>query len=370
VSDLKILHVVGARPNFMKIAPILRAMKNDPFFQSVLVHTNQHYDVNMSDVFFRDLGIPEPDVHLNVGSGTHAVQTAEIMKRFEDVLQKKRPDVVLVVGDVNSTLACSITASKLCIPVAHVEAGLRSNDRSMPEEINRLVTDVIAEYLFTTEKSGTENLLKEGKPQNQIFFVGHVMIDSLVYAAETIAKSEALTRWNVKPQEYIIVTLHRPSNVDQPETLEKIFNVFDEIRKDLKIIFPIHPRTINRIKSLGFEDRINGMNNLIFTEPLGYIDFLKLMKHAKFVLTDSGGLQEETTYLRIPCLTMRANTERPVTVEVGTNTLVGLDEGKILSCFAAIMNGTYKSGRIPELWDGRAAERIAECLKKSFMQVA
>ncbi len=356
---MKIICVVGARPNFMKMAPILRAFKKYPALQPVLVHTNQHYDAKMSDVFFKELGIPEPDIHLNAGSGTHAVQTADIMIRFEKVLMDEKPDLIIVVGDVNSTLACSVAASKLHIPVAHVEAGLRSHDRTMPEEINRLVTDTLSDYLFTTEPSGKENLIKEGKSEKQIFFTGNVMIDSLVYTMPQIVRSPVLKNYSVKLGQYVLVTLHRPSNVDQPESFDRILSIFESITQTIPILFPIHPRTRKNLETFGFQSRIEKMKDLILTDPIGYIDFLNLMKNSKCVLSDSGGLQEESTYLQIPCLTMRENTERPVTITVGTNTLVGSDPKFILDHFEKIMNGTYKQGAVPELWDGHAAERIA-----------
>lgn len=348
----------------MKMAPILRAFRKYGHLQPLLVHTNQHYDAKMSDVFFRELGIPEPDIHLNAGSGTHAVQTAEIMTRFEKALMDEKPGLVIVVGDVNSTLACSVASAKLHIPVAHVEAGLRSNDRAMPEEINRLVTDTLSDYLFTTEPSGNENLIREGKKDNQIFFTGNVMIDSLVYAMPQIEQSAILRQFPVQPGHYVLVTLHRPSNVDDENSLDRILSIFETVTKTTPILFPIHPRTRKNIERFGFQTRVDSMKDLILTDPIGYIDFLNLMKNAKCVLSDSGGLQEESTYLRIPCLTMRENTERPVTMTVGTNTLVGSDPAVILEHFEKIMNGTYKKGAIPELWDGHAAERIAEIIAR------
>ena len=359
---MKIISVVGARPNFMKIAPILRELKKYPTFQSLLVHTGQHYDAKMSDVFFSDLQIPEPDIFLNVGSGSHARQTAEVMTRFEDVLNKEKPDLVIVVGDVNSTLACSVTAAKMNVKVAHVEAGLRSFDKTMPEEINRLVTDALSDYLFTTEKSGNEHLVQEGKKPEQIFFTGNVMIDSLVFSQDRIRVSNIVSQLQLDPQPYIVVTLHRPSNVDNPESLEKVICILDELQKQVQVVFPIHPRSLKMIEQFGYKSKIGSMRQLKLTEPIGYIDFLSLMSRAKAVVSDSGGLQEESTYLGIPCLTMRENTERPVTIDVGTNTLVGLDEKKISDCMGSIMNGAYKKGTKPELWDGKAAERIVATL--------
>lgn len=356
--------MVGARPNFMKVAPILRELKKYPACQSILVHTGQHYDAKMSDVFFRDLQIPEPDIFLNVGSGSHAKQTADIMTGFEQVLLKENPDLVIVVGDVNSTLACSVTASKMHVKVAHVEAGLRSFDRKMPEEINRLVTDALSDYLFTTEKSGDENLLKEGKKPEQIFFTGNVMIDSLVFSRKRMQESVIVSRLNLIPQSYVVVTLHRPSNVDNPDSLEKVLRILDHLQQKIPVVFPIHPRSLKMIEKFGYLQKVESMRQLKLTEPIGYIDFLSLMSQAKAVVSDSGGLQEESTFLGIPCLTMRENTERPVTIETGTNTLVGLDENKISVCVDSILNGTYKKGRIPELWDGQTAVRIVTILNK------
>ncbi len=361
---MKIICVVGARPNFMKMAPILRAFRKYGHLQPLLVHTNQHYDAKMSDVFFKELGMAEPDIHLNAGSGTHAVQSADIMIRFEKALMDEKPGLVIVVGDVNSTLACSVASAKLHIPVAHVEAGLRSNDRSMPEEINRLVTDTLSDYLFTTESSGNENLIREGKKQNQIFFTGNVMIDTLVYTMPKIDQSSIIKQFPVKSGHYALVTLHRPSNVDQPDSLNRILTVFETITQSLPVLFPIHPRTRKNLDSFGFQSRVEKMKDLILTDPIGYIDFLNLMKNAKCVISDSGGLQEESTFLRVPCLTMRENTERPVTITVGTNTLVGSEPAVILGHFEKIMNGTYKKGDIPELWDGHAAERIADIISR------
>lgn len=362
---LKILNVVGARPNFMKIAPIQRAMSAyDGVFNPVLVHTGQHYDERMSKLFFKDLGLPKPDVYLGVGSGTHAEQTAKIMIEFEKICKEIKPDLVLVVGDVNSTAACSMVASKLWIPIVHVEAGLRSFDRKMPEEINRLVTDVLADYLFTTEKSGTNNLLKEGIDPAKIYFVGNVMIDSLIHFLDKAKKSDILQRENLQPHEYALVTLHRPSNVDNPDNFLKIFKAFEKIQEDIPIIFPIHPRTEKNIKALGLEERVAKLKNLKRIPPAGYLDFLQLQRNCKFVMTDSGGIQEETTFLGIPCLTLRENTERPVTAEMGTSEIVGTDTEKIISCAHKILNGDWKQGQVPPLWDGKAADRIVSVLSK------
>lgn len=361
----RILNVVGARPNFMKIAPIQRAMQQYPReFQPLLVHTGQHYDERMSKLFFEDLQLPQPDIYLGVGSGSHAEQTARIMIDFEKICLERKPDLVLVVGDVNSTVACSLVASKLWIPVAHVEAGLRSYDRKMPEEINRLMTDAVSDYLFVTEQSGIDNLLKEGIDRAKIHFVGNVMIDSLAYFLEKANGSPVLQQFELQPRGYALVTLHRPSNVDEPENFLKIISAFEEIQRHLPIIFPIHPRTEKNIKLFGLEEKVKSLKNLKLLPPVGYLDFMQLTQKCKFVMTDSGGIQEETTYLGIPCITLRENTERPVTVEVGTNEIVGTDTEKIIALGERILAGKWKTGRVPELWDGRAAERIVEVLRK------
>ena len=350
---MKVLNVVGARPNFMKIAPIVEEMKKTPGLNGILVHTGQHYDEGMSDVFFRDLGIPVPDVYLGVGSGTHAEQTARIMVEFEKTCLSEKPDLVLVVGDVNSTMACSIVAAKLRIPVAHVEAGLRSFDRAMPEEINRLVTDALADLLFTTSRDADENLKREGADPAKIHFVGNVMIDTLLKHRQ---KAAAL---NIeKPKQYSLVTLHRPSNVDDPNVLGPILEALDQISKTMPVLFPIHPRTRKRVEDFGLS-----MNGIRTMEPLGYLEFLNLESTATVVLTDSGGLQEETTILGVPCLTLRHNTERPVTIEHGTNIMVGPDKARILEAFRRIMNGDWKPAGPPEFWDGHAAERIVRVIR-------
>ena len=356
----KIFVIAGARPNFMKIAPIVRELKKHPeIFIPKIVHTGQHYDSGMSDVFFKELGIPEPGYHLGVGSGSHAEQTARVMVAFEQVCMEDKPDLILVVGDVNSTLACSIVAKKLCIPVAHVEAGLRSGDMTMPEEINRIVTDAISDYFFVTEPSGMENLRKEGHPEERLFFVGHVMIDNLFFQIEQLQHMDVTTfPTNVLKQrlgEYGVVTLHRPSNVDNPNTLTTIMGALGKITERLPLIFAVHPRTRANLNKFG----IAIPEGLHLTEPLPYMEFLSLWKDAKMVLTDSGGIQEETTALGVPCITLRDNTERPVTISDGTNILVGRDPARIAAAADAIFNGGRRHGfRRPELWDGRAAERI------------
>lgn len=363
---IRIMNVVGARPNFMKIAPIVRAMKKYSNLQNILVHTGQHYDERMSKLFFDDLQMPKPDVYLNVGSASHAVQTAKIMVEFEKVLLKEKPDLVVVVGDVNSTVACSLVAVKMGIKVAHVEAGLRSFDRSMPEEINRLLTDAISDFLFVTEQSGLDNLKKEGIPAEKVHFVGHVMIDSLIHFAEKAKESTIRNELNPDHQDYALVTLHRPSNVDSKENFVNLLNAFEDIEKQIKIVFPIHPRSRKMIDTFGLQDKVAGMKNLQILEPLGYLDFMNLMHNAKFLLTDSGGIQEETTFLGIPCITMRENTERPITVDVGTNILVGSDTELIKKEAKNILDGKAKKGQIPKLWDGKAAERIVKILVDSF----
>ncbi len=352
----KVISVVGARPNYMKVAPIHRAFqKYSDKVQHLICHTGQHYDVNMSKIFFEELELPQPDFYLGVGSGSHAEQTAKIMIEFEKVLLKEKPDLVIVVGDVNSTIACSLVAVKLGIKVAHIEAGLRSFDRTMPEEINRLLTDQIADYLFVTEKSGIENLKNEGIKDEKIFFVGNTMIDSLVNYLPKIERSTIIEELNLNPREYIVVTLHRPSNVDEPKNLEKIFDQFKKIADKYKIVFPIHPRTRKTLQSSS-ADYVHP--NILLVEPVGYISFIKLVKNSLIVLTDSGGIQEETTYLKIPCLTLRKNTERPITAEIGTNKLIGTEYQKIAEeCFNTI-NNPPKNSQIPPLWDGKASERI------------
>jgi len=363
---MKIINVVGARPNFMKIAPIQRVMDAEPVIETVLVHTGQHYDERMSKLFFDDLKMPKPDVYLNVGSASHAIQTARVMEEFEKVCLEHKPDLVVVVGDVNSTAACSITAKKLHINVAHVEAGLRSNDRRMPEEINRLLTDCISDMLFVTEQSGIDNLKREGIPDSKVHFVGNVMIDSLVYFMEKARGSKILNTLDLDGKPYGLITLHRPSNVDNVEIFTRLLDAFAEIEKDINLVFPIHPRSRKMIANFGLESKVKNLQNLTLLEPLGYLDFMKLMHNAKIILTDSGGIQEETTYLGIPCLTLRENTERPVTVDVGTNLLVGNDTDLLIRESRKILKGTWKKGRVPELWDGHTAERIVDIIKKEM----
>lgn len=363
MKRIKVINVVGARPNFMKIAPIIEEMRKHPQnFEPILVHTGQHYDERMSKMFFDDLELPKPDVYLGVGSGTHAEQTAKIMVEFEKVLFKEQPDLVVVVGDVNSTVACALTAVKLRIPVTHVEAGLRSFDRRMPEEINRILTDAISDYLFITEESARRNLLTEGKPEERIFFVGNVMIDTLIKNMKKADSSHILSELNLHPKNYALLTLHRPENVDKRDRIKGILSALEELKKHIQIIFPVHPRTQKRLGEFG----LNHNNGVKIIKPLGYLDFLKLMSQAKFVMTDSGGIQEETTLLRIPCLTLRNNTERPITITQGTNTLVGGNREKIIKYSLNLLNGDLKTNSLPKFWDGKSAKRIIKILLEKF----
>ncbi len=358
-----VVSVVGARPNFMKVAPLHRALS--PYAEAIrhrIVHTGQHYDELMSKVFFDDLELPQPDFYLGVGSGTHAQQTARIMVEFEKVLEQQRPDLVVVVGDVNSTVACSLVSVKMGIPVAHVEAGLRSFDRSMPEEYNRKLTDAMAAYLFVSEPSGVENLKREGVDEKSIFHVGNIMIDSLIRYREKANRSTILQQLRLEPQRYTLVTLHRPSNVDAREGLETILAVFERLAERTTLVFPMHPRTKKMLNEYGMAERASAIRNLNILEPLGYLDFLHLLERAQLVLTDSGGIQEETTFLGVPCLTLRENTERPITVEIGTNQLCGLNADLIVQKSVEVYEGRAKRGRVPALWDGKTAERIANIL--------
>lgn len=365
---IKVICVCGARPNFMKIAPIMRAFEATGNFETLLVHTGQHYDENMSRLFFDELQIPRPDINLDVGSASHAVQTAEIMKRFEPVVLDFQPDYVLVVGDVNSTIACGLVAVKLGVKLIHVEAGLRSFDRTMPEEINRVLTDSISDLLFVTEQSGLDNLRNEGINSAKVHFVGNVMIDTLMVNREKAQKSDILSRMGLEDKGYAVITLHRPSNVDDTDKFAEIITAFEEIEKEMKLVFPIHPRTRNNIRSSKLEKRVEGMSNLILIEPVGYLDFLCLMSNAALVMTDSGGIQEETTILGVPCMTLRKSTERPVTIAEGTNQLVSnITCENILKNYREIRDGVKGDGYgVPKLWDGKAAERIAAIIVKNF----
>jgi UDP-N-acetylglucosamine 2-epimerase (non-hydrolysing) len=354
---MHLVHVVGARPNLMKLAPMHRALAKIPNIEQVVVHTGQHYDFNMSDVFFEQLGIGNPDVNLQVGSASHARQTAEIMVRFENVVMERSPDLVLVYGDVNSTVAATLVCSKLGVHVAHVEAGLRSFDRSMPEEINRLVTDQLADFLFTPSEDGNRNLEREGIAGEKVYLVGNVMIDTLI-SMLPLAQNQLPENL---PARFALVTLHRPSNVDDLEWLKSMLQSLERIGSDLAVIFPVHPRTRQRMNDVGL-NRLSSILRLM--EPLPYLPFLALQQHATVVITDSGGIQEETTYLGVPCLTVRENTERPITVEIGTNRLVGRDPQRIRREVEMIVGGHAKQGKIPPLWDGHVAERIAQIISK------
>ncbi len=366
----------------MKVAPIHKAFKKyENEITHLICHTGQHYDEKMSKVFFEDLELPKPDFYLGVGSGSHAEQTANVMVEFEKILLQEKPDLVLVVGDVNSTIACSLTAKKLHIRVVHVEAGLRSFDMAMPEEVNRILTDRISDYLFVTEQSGLDNLKNEGVSEDKVFFVGNVMIDSLVYYLPKSDKSKIHNELGVEKGDYVLVTLHRPSNVDTQESLEKLVAFLNRLAEERKIVFPIHPRTKNNLNTFGLIEKLNlleksvstkassgeahkAKTGIILTDPIGYIDFQALTKNAELVVTDSGGIQEETTYLGVQCITLRTSTERPSTVDVGTNQLIGIDLAKAEVACLGVLSGNKKGGTIPELWEGRAALRIVDILKK------
>lgn len=362
---MHILHVVGARPNFMKASPVLRALANHAGARQTLVHTGQHYDANMSDVFFQQLAMPAPDVNLEVGSGSHSRQTAEVMTRFEQVILERRPDLVLVYGDVNSTVAAALVCAKLLVPVGHVEAGLRSRDHTMPEEVNRLVTDQLADLLFTPSKDGDENLLREGIPSEKIYLVGNVMIDTLIRLLPVAENRWPTLRGDLKlgANPYALVTLHRPSNVDNAENLGRIMDALHDIAGRLPVIFPVHPRTRQRLRP---STRGGDASGLRLIEPVGYVDFLALQRYAALVITDSGGMQEETTFLSVPCLTLRENTERPITVEQGSNLLIGRDLDRLRAEATRILDGGGRRGQIPPLWDGKASERIAAVIAERY----
>jgi len=367
---MKFILVAGARPNFMKIAPLVRAIKRhnenlvhpDTYINFLLVHTGQHYDIKMSEVFFRDLGLPKPDINLEVGSGSHAVQTAKIKTGFEEVCLWEKPDWVVVVGDVNSTMACTLVAAKLGIKVAHVEAGLRSFDRSMPEEVNRLVTDALADLLLTPSPDADENLVREGIPREKIRRVGNVMIDTLIDNLDKARGLHATDRFGLKEHKYVFVTLHRPSNVDHEQSLTSIMETLAALSERMDVIFPVHPRTLKQMVSFGILQKVKLSPRLMITDPMNYLDTICLVDKARFVVTDSGGLQEETTYLKIPCLTVRPNTERPVTISEGTNKLTSIK--KLSTDIENILNGFSRRSQIPELWDGNAGQRIINELIK------
>jgi UDP-N-acetylglucosamine 2-epimerase (non-hydrolysing) len=359
---IRLMIAVGARPNFMKAAPIMAACAERADIQARLVHTGQHYDEAMSDLFFRQLGLPEPDVSLGVGSDTHGRQTGRIMQAFEPVMEQERPDALIVVGDVNSTAACALVGAKLGVPVAHVEAGLRSFDRRMPEEINRIVTDAVSDLLFCTEEAAVANLRREGVAEKKVFLVGNVMIDTLLASRQKAEESTILSRLSVQPQGYAVLTLHRPENVDHPEVLAGILEAVGKISREIAVVFPAHPRTRKQMAA----GSVRTPANLKVTEPLGYLDFLKLTAEAAAVLTDSGGIQEETTILRVPCLTLRENTERPVTVERGTNRIAGTQREGIVNAWRAMRGGAEAAPEPPALWDGKAAERIVGVLAEKL----
>jgi UDP-N-acetylglucosamine 2-epimerase (non-hydrolysing) len=377
LGKVKILSIVGARPNFMKVAPLHRAFVASGKIESKIVHTGQHYDAKMSDVFFNQLELPKPHYYLGIGGGSHTEQTAKIMLAFEPILKEEKPDLVLVVGDVTSTIACAMVAVKEHIPIAHVEAGLRSGDRKMPEEINRILTDSISDFLFVTEHAGLVNLAKEGVSDQKVFFVGNCMIDSLAFYKEKASKLDlkeilssnlnvALEQSNnqtIKHFNYVLVTMHRPANVDTLEGLTSILEIIENASQHRNVVFPIHPRTKNNIEKMGLKSKLDSIKNLILLEPQGYLEFLKLMENADLIITDSGGIQEETTYLQVPCLTFRDSTERPITVELGTNQLLSdLNPTTVHHKMMEILNGKSKKGVIPPFWDGHAAERICDVL--------
>jgi UDP-N-acetylglucosamine 2-epimerase (non-hydrolysing) len=362
MSELRVLTVAGCRPNFVKLGPLWAEMSRHSRIRPLLLHTGQHYDAELSGVFFRDLGLPNPDTFLQVGSGSHARQTARAMEGIEGALLEHAPDLVLVVGDVNSTLAAALTAVKLGYPVAHVEAGLRSFDREMPEEINRITTDSVSDFLFATERKAVTNLIWEGIPGDKVWFVGNVMVDALLANLERISQSDVLERLTLAPRRYAMLTLHRPDNVGDAAAASNIVAALEEIQERIPIVFPVHPRAKEELLDLGIWGRLSAMPNLLLADPLGYLDFLKLVKESAFVLTDSGGVQEESTVLRVPCLTLRDSTERPATVTEGSNRIVGKDPGAIVEAADQAIAGEWKFRGVPEKWDGRAARRIVAVL--------
>jgi len=363
---MKIINIVGARPNFIKIAPIMRRMRKSSVIESVLLHTGQHYDIEMSKRFFEELDIPTPDISLEVGSDTHAKQVARIMERFDEVCDSLKPDGILVVGDVNSTMACSLVAAKKGIKIIHVEAGIRSFDRDMPEEINRMVTDAITDMLLPPSRDAVSNLLKEGHDEHKIHLVGNIMIDTLMYSRPRILESEILQKLGIREQQYALVTLHRPSNVDNIPDFKRILLALAKIQEQLPIVFPVHPRTRKVLEKPELKSILSNMPALILCDPLGYFDFGRLVKGCRMVITDSGGIQEESTVYGIPCITIRENTERPITLWEGTNELAGTDTNKIIGFAEQILAGKWKNGKIPELWDGHTAERIIDCIEKNL----
>jgi len=361
---LKAILVVGARPNFMKAAPLMREFAGRDNIEARLVHTGQHYDENMSKIFFEDLELPEPDIYLGIGSGSHAQQTAKVMVEFEKVVLDDRPNVIIVVGDVNSTVACSLVGSKLWIPVAHVESGLRSFDLAMPEEINRMVTDILSRFCFTTSPEAETNLKKEGVGEERIFFVGNIMIDSLTNFVDKADGSKVLEQLGLVEKGYMLVTLHRPSNVDDPDELRELFAMLSRLAERMPVVLPIHPRTRKMLESADPPIALSEHINLI--DPVGYLEFVGMMKSAGIVVTDSGGIQEETTVLGVPCVTVRENTERPITIEVGTNILAGTDPARVEAAVNGILDNGIVEHSLPPLWDGKTAGRIADILEKHF----
>jgi UDP-N-acetylglucosamine 2-epimerase (non-hydrolysing) len=367
---MKILNIVGARPNFMKVAPLHNSFERYSDINSKIVHTGQHYDERMSDIFFNQLGMPQPDYYLGIGSGSHAVVTAKIMIAFEQIILEEKPDLVLVVGDVNSTLACALVTKKLNIPLAHVESGLRSGDRNMPEEINRILTDSISDFLFVTEDSGIDNLKKEGVPDEKVFFTGNVMIDSLHNFREKAEQLDLIEQLGLEPKKYVLMTMHRPSNVDRKEKLKEVVDLIVKISREEKLVFPLHPRTEKYLKEFRYLEKIEKIENLIILPPQGYIQFIHLMLHSHMIITDSGGIQEETTALGIPCLTIRDSTERPITVDIGSNILIPeLDANHIYKQYKDSMEGADDHYEVPSLWDGHAADRITEQIYKSLLDI-
>jgi len=363
---MKIINIVGARPNFIKIAPIMRQMLKSSVIEPILCHTGQHYDIEMSKRFFEELNIPAPDISLEVGSETHAKQVARIMERFDDVCESQKPDGILVVGDVNSTMACSLVAAKKGIQIIHVEAGIRSFDREMPEEINRMVTDAITDLLLPPSRDAVDNLLKEGQPAGKIHLVGNIMIDTLMDFQPQILKSEILSQLGIGERNYALVTLHRPSNVDNIPAFKRILLALAKIQERIPVVFPVHPRTRKNLDDPELKAITSDMPGLVLCDPLGYFDFGRLVSACRMVITDSGGIQEESTVYGIPCITIRENTERPITIWEGTNELAGTDTAKIIKFAEQILDGKWKAGRIPELWDGHTAERIIDCIEKNI----
>jgi UDP-N-acetylglucosamine 2-epimerase (non-hydrolysing) len=358
--------IAAARPNFMKIAPLYHALAKETWCRPVIIHTGQHYDANMSDTFFNDLDLPDPDLHLGVGSGTHAEMTAGVMIKYEKICIDQRPDITLVVGDVNSTMACAISSKKLCIPVMHLEAGLRSRDRTMPEEINRIITDSISDLLLTPSADADANLINEGIPENSIVMVGNIMIDSYCMLKEKIEKRNSLNEYNLQKKQYAVITLHRPSNVDDSAVLTSLVDLLLEIGRKIKVIFPVHPRTKEKMISFNLWNRVYNTPGITLTDPLGYISFMSLVRDSRLIITDSGGIQEETTYLGIPCLTIRDTTERPITITQGTNRLVSTEN--IISHVKSVMDGLSPQSKCPDLWDGCTAGRVVKAIRK-FLQL-